>query len=152
MCSQICSAEGEADGLPYDVLRLQAWLEALAKIAQIECDGMTHVISRLLHKNGIEHVMAGGELVDQGRLKDPSVGSEADCGVTHWWLELGFSYIIDFRARMWMGPHAQHGVLIPDEEGRFFYRPHHRGHFQPLSGPTLDLTAETDVSGWPPFE
>lgn len=152
MCSQRCSAEGEAEGLPFDVHELQAWLEPLAEIAQVECDGMSQVISHLLHKNGIEHVVAGGELVDMQRLRDPTVGREADCGVNHWWLELGYSYIVDFRARMWKGPHAQHGVFIPDEEGRFMYRTRHRGHFKPLSGLVLDLMAEADVSGWPPFE
>lgn len=151
MCSQLCSAEGEAEGLPYDVLRLQAWLEPLAKIAQVECDGMTQVISHLLHKNSIEHVVAGGELVDLRRVNDPAGGRGADCGVTHWWLELGFGYIIDFRARMWMGPHAQHGVFIP-KEGRIEYRTQRRGHFKPLSEPILDLMAQTSVSGWPAFD
>lgn len=81
-----------AAGLPYDVTQLQAWLEPLANKAQVECDGMTRLASHLLHKNGVEHIVAGGMLVDMQRLQDPEVGTEQNCGVTHWWLELGFGY------------------------------------------------------------
>lgn len=139
-----------AAGLPYDVAQLQAWLEPLANQAQVECDGMTRLASHLLHKNGVEHIVAGGVLVDMQRLQDPEVGTEQNCGVTHWWLELGFGYIVDFRARMWMGPEAQHGVFIP-AGGRFEYRAERRGQFNPLPEPLLDLMAGVCVGDWSPL-
>lgn len=110
---------------------------------------MTRVISHLLHKNGIEHFVAGGELVDLKRLKDPQVGAEESCGVTHRWIELGYSYVVDFRARMWMGSEAQHGVFVPAE--RFEYRVIERFQYEPLSEAILDLMAEVSIGGWMRF-
>lgn len=153
MQSQNCSdtaPAAEAEGLPFDVAQLQAWLEPLAEAAQVECDGMSRLVSHLLHKNGIQHIVAGGMLVDMQRLQHPEVSTEEGCGVTHWWLELGFGYIVDFRARMWMGPEAQHGVFIP-AGGRFEYRTERRGQFNPLPEPILDLMAGVCVGDWSPF-
>lgn len=153
MQSQHCSEAASAavvEGLPFDVGSLQAWLEPLAGAAQVECDGLSRLISHLLQKNGIQHVVAGGVLVDMQRLHDLEVSTEENCGVTHWWLELGFGYIVDFRARMWMGPEAQHGVFIP-AGGRFEYRTQQRGQFNPLSEPILELMAGVCVGDWFPF-
>lgn len=119
--------------LPFDVVQLQAWLEPLADISQEECVGMSKVVSHLLHENGIQHVVAGGVLVDVKRLNDPSVSHEENCAVTHYWIELGFNYVVDFRARMWMGAEAQHGVFIP--EGKFEYRAEERFQFEPVVHP-----------------
>ncbi|MBI6603313.1 hypothetical protein CAZ10_10480 [Pseudomonas aeruginosa] len=148
-CSDTAPA-AETEGLPFDVAQLQAWLEPLAEAAQVECDGMSRLVSHLLHKNGIQHIVAGGMLVDMQRLQDPEVSTEESCGVTHWWLELGFGYIVDFRARMWMGPEAQHGVFIP-AGGRFEYRTERRGQFNSLPEPILDLMAGVCVGDWSPF-
>ena len=135
--------------LPFDVVQLQAWLEPLADVAQVECDGMSRVVSHLLHKNGIQHVVAGGVLVDVKRLNDPAVSHEENCAVTHYWIELGFSYVVDFRARMWMGAEAQQGVFIP--AGRFEYRTKERFQFEPVAEPILDLMAGMSVRSWIPF-
>lgn len=140
----------EVEGLPFDVVQLQAWLEPLSEAAQVECDGMSRLASHLLHKNGIQHIVAGGLLVDLKRLHDPEVSTDEGCGVTHWWLELGYGYIVDFRARMWMGPEAQHGVFVPDGS-RFEYRTERRGMFNPLPEQILDEMAGVGVSEWPPF-
>ncbi len=94
---------------------------------------MSKVVSHLLHKNGIQHVVAGGVLVDVKRLNDPPVSNEENCAVTHYWIELGFNYVVDFRARMWMGAEAQHGVFIP--EGKFEYRAEERFQFEPVVHP-----------------
>lgn len=148
-CSEPAPA-ASIDGLPFNVVALQAWLEPLADIAQVECDGMSQVVSYLLRKNGIPHFVAGGLLVDLERLNDPKVSNAENCGVTHWWLELGHLYIVDFRARMWMGPEAQHGVFIP-AGGRFEYRTQRRGEFNPLPEPILETMAGVSLSDWPPF-
>jgi hypothetical protein len=138
------------NSLPYDVAQLQAWLEPLYGVAEVECDGMTRLVSHLLHRNGIDHIVAGGLLVDLQRLRDENVGASEDCGVTHWWVELGFEYIVDFKARMWMGPDAQHGVFVP-EDGRFEYRTQRRGYFDDLPEPFLELIAGVTLSDWPLF-
>lgn len=138
------------DTLPFDVGQLQAWLEPLADVAQVECDGMSQLLSHLLHRNDILHIVAGGVLVDLQRLHDANVSASEDCAVTHWWLELGYGYIVDFRARMWMGPTAQHGVFVPEGE-RFEYRTERRGNFNPLAEPLLDLMAGLCLRDWPSF-
>jgi hypothetical protein len=93
--------------------RLQAWLDPLDSLP-VECDGMTRVIMALLAENGIQHKAMGGYLANVAILKDDSVGSEALAGCAHWWIELPTGHLIDYRARMWMGPGAQHGVFIKD--------------------------------------
>lgn len=135
---------------PFDAMQLQAWLEPLADAAQVECDGMTRIIAHLLDKNGIQHVVAGGLLKDLQRIRDPLVAPDEKCGVNHWWIELGFDYIVDFRARMWMGPEAEHGVFIPSGK-RFDYRIHDLGKFNPIPEPALGVMAGVSVGGWPPF-
>ncbi|WP_343177139.1 hypothetical protein [Pseudomonas sp. 4810-S13] len=133
-----------------DVQKLQGWLEPLSDIAQVECDGMTRVVSHLLSKNGIEHIVAGGLLVDLKRIDDTAVSNHELCGVSHWWIELGYSYVVDFRARMWLGPEAQHGVFVPC--ARFEYRTERRGMFSSLTEPVLELMAGVKVSDWPSFD
>lgn len=142
-------AKSPVHGFSFDVQQLQAWLEPLSDTAQVECDGMTQLVSHLLKKNGVEHVVAGGVLVDLKCINDPAVSREALCGVSHWWIELGFGYVVDFRARMWLGQEAPHGVFVPCE--RFEYRTERRGLFQLLAEPVLDLMAGVEVSFWPAF-
>lgn len=138
------------ESLPFDVVQLQEWLEPLADVAQVECDGMTRLVAHLLRKNGIEHVVAVGVLADSKRMTDPSVSHEEDVAVTHCWIELGFSFVVDFRARMWMGPEAQHGVFIP--AGRFEYLTKERFQFEPVSESVLELMAGVNVRDWIPFQ
>ena len=137
------------ESLPFDVEQLQAWLSPLAEVAKVECDGMTRLVAHLLRKNGIQHVAAVGVLADSKRIKDPAVSHEENCAVTHCWIELGFSYVVDFRARMWMGAEAQHGVFIP--AGRFEYLTKERFQFEPVSEPILELMAGVSVRDWVPF-
>ncbi|WP_338923868.1 hypothetical protein V0M98_37290 (plasmid) [Pseudomonas silesiensis] len=93
--------------------RIQAWLDPLDSLP-VECDGMTRVIMALLAENGIQHRAMGGYLANVAMLKDESVGNDALAGCAHWWIELPTGHLIDYRARMWMGPGAQHGVFIHD--------------------------------------
>lgn len=137
------------ESLPFDVELLQAWLEPLADVAKVECDGMTRLVSHLLRKNGIQHLVAVGVLADAKRINDPTVSHEENCAVTHCWIELGFSFVVDFRARMWMGSEAQHGVFIPG--GRFEYLTKERVQFEPVSESVLELMAGVSVRDWVPF-
>lgn len=98
-----------------DPARLQRWLDPLNE-APVECDGMTRAISALLSINGIEHQTFGGILAD-----DSAVGSEANVGVTHFWIKLADGSTIDYRARMWLGPEAPHGVFQERDIDRFRY-------------------------------
>lgn len=142
------SASNRVAGLPYDVASLQAWLDPLDSLAQVECDGMSRVVSHLLAKNGIEFVVATGLLVDLQRLNDPRVSRAESCGVTHVWVELGHGFIVDYRARMWMGPEAQHGVFIPDD-GRFEYRTGNRFYFPAMPEQLLEFVSGVQLSDWP---
>ncbi|GAB0079369.1 hypothetical protein [Pseudomonas sp. PS02290] len=138
------------ESLPFDIEQLQRWLEPLADSANVECDGMTRLVAHLLRRNGIEHVVAVGLLADSKRMNDPAVSLDEECAVTHCWIELGFSYIVDFRARMWMGAEAQHGVFIP--AGRFEYLTKDRFQFEPVSESVLELMAGVRVRDWIPFQ
>lgn len=80
---------------------INEWLSHLDKF-QLECDGMTRVISALLARAGVEHTVCTGYLEN---IKTAS-------GIMHYWIELNDDYLIDLRARMWMGNQAPHGVFL----------------------------------------
>lgn len=131
--------------------KIQQWLEPLDGISHLECDGMSRVISHLLDKNDVAHTVNGGLLTDTVRLYDDSVPHHEEVAVTHWWIELETGHYIDFRARMWMGQTASHGVFMP-EPGRFEYRIMDQvGRFNPLPGGILSLMCGIDLRDWPPL-
>lgn len=70
----------------------------------LECDGMTLVISHLLREAGIEHTCMVGMALDQygGGTVFP-----------HCWIDLSPTLVIDFRLRMWLGDHEHipHGIF-----------------------------------------
>lgn len=86
-----------------DHQKLFDWLAPLDQLA-LECDGLTRVVSALLTREGVEHQM------HQGALETP----EGRIGV-HCWIRLPDGAICDFRARMWLGEDAPHGIFYPDE-------------------------------------
>jgi len=65
----------------------------------LECDGLTKVISYLLEKNDIDHKVFIGNI-----------------GTIHLWIEVE-DYIIDYRARMWLGEtdDIPHGIFKKEE-------------------------------------
>lgn len=93
--------------------RIQAWLDPLDSLP-VECDGMTRVITALLTDNGIAHEVMGGHLTDVSPLRDKDARLGSLKAYVHWWIELPSGHLIDYRARMWMGESAQHGVFIKD--------------------------------------
>lgn len=129
--------------------QLQAWLDPLDEAA-VECDGMSRIISALLTDSLIEHTVMGGLLIDMHKLNDPSVGHEEGCACTHWWIELPTGHVIDYRARMWMGQEAQHGVFLPDNS-HFNYRAHEPVFFSDLGYPILSLMSGLDLESYPQF-
>lgn len=85
-----------------DHQKLFDWLAPLDQLA-LECDGLTRVISALLTREGVRHQMHYGALeTEKGRI-----------GV-HCWIRLSDGAICDFRARMWLGEDAPHGIFFPD--------------------------------------
>jgi len=69
----------------------------------LECDGLTKVLSHILTKNDIEHI------VHEGFLTGPRDG------IWHTWIELPNGYYVDYRARMWQGESRiiPHGIFRP---------------------------------------
>ena len=72
----------------------------------LECDGLTRIISYILQMAKVDH------LVEIGALHTETVGE-----IPHFWIKLHDGYIIDYRARMWLGnnPKVPHGVFQSDD-------------------------------------
>ena len=95
--------------------KLADWLAPLDQLA-LECDGLSRVVAALLSREGIEYQAHQGTLqTPQGRIG------------LHCWVELPDGAIVDFRARMWLGKEAPHGIFCPSEEIQYeSYGPLHR--------------------------
>lgn len=63
----------------------------------LECDGLSRVLSHVMHRAGQPHVVMTGTL--------PAMG-----GTPHWWIESG-DCVVDYRLRRWLGDEAAHGVF-----------------------------------------
>lgn len=70
--------------------------------APVECDGFARLASTLLQRVNAEHQVMFGKL------------SGPPGNIHHFWLEVD-GYMVDYRARMWLGKTAPHG---------FFRSPH----------------------------
>lgn len=134
-----------------DVDKLQTWLDPLDPISHMECDGMSRVISLLLDKNGIDHHINTGLLTDRKLMDDEAVSGGDHVAVTHWWIELPDGTYIDYRARMWMGPDAQHGVFWPDNQRFEYWVDQSFPRFSTLPEGVLSLICGVDLSKWPPL-
>lgn len=82
---------------------LAAWLASLDQ-APVECDGFARLASILLTREGLEHE------VHVGRLSLAGAGAIDP----HFWISLPGGLICDYRARMWLGDQAPHGVFRPE--------------------------------------
>lgn len=69
-----------------------------------ECDGLTRIIHTVLSNNRVAHKVFFGSVSLGKKLFFP-----------HYWIKLPNNLVIDYRARMWLGPKAQHGVFKPKE-------------------------------------
>jgi hypothetical protein len=129
---------------------IQAWLDPLDSLP-VECDGMTRVITALLTSNGIEHKVMGGHLTDVSSLRDKEAGLGPLKAYVHWWVELPSGHMIDYRARMWMGDSAQHGVFIKDPT-HFDYLNQEQGYLGAYPIQILSFMVERDLTRHPKFE
>jgi hypothetical protein len=69
--------------------------------AAVECDGFVRLATTVLQHLGIPHrVFRGSVTSPNGRIP------------YHYWIEVD-GLICDYRARMWLGPDAPHGVFAP---------------------------------------
>jgi len=84
---------------PYEESCVEALLSPY-DCAAVECDGFTRIATTLLHENGYEHTVMVGTL----SMYDETIP-------LHFWIELPDGCIVDYRARMWLGEDAPHGVF-----------------------------------------
>lgn len=121
------------------VSNTEQWLEWATELdvvllalddCDLECDGMTTVISHALGAAGIEHTSLCGF------AKDLAGG---DIVMPHCWIELEGGWIIDYRLRMWLGDHERipHGVFHSENSG-FEYQ----GHPMRAAGYSLTMLHE----------
>lgn len=101
---------GEVD--EFESKRLENELLQLSnEMEHLECDGFTRVLTYALKKKGIPHRVMIGSMMDTEK--------EGSIIPLHFWIELGNGQIIDFRARMWLGNEAPHGIVT--DRKRFIY-------------------------------
>lgn len=87
--------------MSFCIEKLKALLDDLDS-ASVECDGMCRLVATRLSKAGISYQAKGGCLAVAGQGISP-----------HFWIEAG-PYLIDYRARMWLGAFdaVPHGVFL----------------------------------------
>jgi len=87
------------------VSKVRKLTEPYDGVSGLECDGMTRVLHTVLSKNRIPHKVMGGSVSFGGKSFEP-----------HVWIELPGGMVVDYRARMWLGRKAPHGVFNPERE------------------------------------
>jgi hypothetical protein len=70
----------------------------------LECDGLTRVLHTVLTRQTVAHT------VKIGRIENTQTGVSFE---PHFWIELPTGQIVDYRARMWLGQDAPHGIFNP---------------------------------------
>ena len=76
------------------------------RLPELECDGLTLVLSQWLYQVGIPHVRCSGFFMQKSSQRH----------LPHWWIEFPDGVQMCFRSRMWFGKDAPHGLFIlPDE-------------------------------------
>src|SRR3989344_381923 len=129
----------------FQLCDLESWLDPLDS-ASVECDGMTRLISMLLERERIPHLVMQGRL--RMRAQDQPDGTTP--AICHWWITLGSDVVVDYRARMWMGPAAPHGVFrLP--EYPVGYLDAAESILSPLPIPILEIMSGVSLSQYPPF-
>lgn len=82
---------------------LRLLLNPYGVMKHLECDGLTHVIHRVLFNEKIEHTIYIGQVTNT---------SNNDTIPIHYWIDID-DLRIDYRARMWLGDKSDipHGVF-----------------------------------------
>ena len=86
------------------------WLESNEGNFNLECDGMSRVVSYVLAQQGIKHKRVHGRAI-KGK------------NIYHEWVDLENGFIIDYRLRMWFGENVHHGYVAPDNTSGVIYDP-----------------------------
>lgn len=120
-----------------DALALANWLAPLDRLP-LECDGMTRIISALLFREGIVRRAC------YGSMSLPKVGSIG----LHYWIQFPNAVVCDFRARMWLGPEAPHGLFQPESDT--WYEVHGEIE-QPLPPLVFMILAGVAIEDYPPL-
>ncbi len=90
--------------LPKSRFREMKELLAQCEHCPLECAGLTRVPHTVLFRERTEHTRFVGTVTDTSRQKSFN---------PRFWIELPDKTIIDYRARMWLGDHADvpHGIF-----------------------------------------
>lgn len=88
---------------PSFINHLRLLLNPYGVLRHLECDGLTHVIHRVLSDENIEHTVYTGQVINN---------SNNDTIPIHYWIDID-DLRIDYRARMYLGdmPDIPHGVF-----------------------------------------
>ena len=87
-------------------MRPKELTDILARLdgAAVECDGFVRLATTVLRHLGVPHrVMKGSVTGPLGQIP------------YHFWIEIDGT-ICDYRARMWLGPDAPHGIFAPSPD------------------------------------
>lgn len=81
---------------------------------QLECDGLTRVLHTILTRENIGHSCMIGTLIYTKTQKRIPL---------HFWITLSDGYVVDYRARMWLGdePDKPHGIFNPTDYPYIIY-------------------------------
>jgi hypothetical protein len=90
-------------------MNLNKLLDKYDTMDHLECDGLTRILHWVLRRNGTLHTVVYGML--QGKA-----GS-----VSHYWIKLPQGQTIDYRARIWMGKDAPHGIFNVKDQSEVEY-------------------------------
>lgn len=105
----------------------------------LECDGITHAVSFVLHEAGIKHRCA------LGFVKDAEIGIYV---IPHVWIELTDGWIVDFRLRMWLGDEDRvpHGVFNPALNKNFQFHGNEQARITTINHRALDMMTGGRIS------
>lgn len=83
---------------------ISGWLKRIDP-APLECDGVTRCISTVLESASIKHDVYFGSLLIEG------IGEV----YPHFWIDID-NWVVDLRARMWLGHDIRvpHGIFLPE--------------------------------------
>lgn len=88
----------------------------------LECDGLIRVISATLTQHNIPHTVMRGTVM----FGDDAIP-------LHFWIDLSPTARVDYRARMWLGNSAPHGIFDPAQtEAVYDGNPHDFGFLPPM--------------------
>ncbi len=111
---------------------------------QLECDGLTRVISTLLQRDGVDHRVFVGQLEVDG------VGTID----YHWWIDLLDGTLCDLRARMWLGEFQDvpHGVFAPSDLQRYLAKEEIEVRSVALIPPLFQVLTGVQLASFPPMQ